>query len=137
RKVTGSSRSQLVTQLLIDSALINFIAVCISLAFIQAGLPLLKVLIDLPSSISFNWDDGLLLVGIFLVGTLSSGLYPAIFISRLNPISLLKTKMSPSPISLILNRALIVFQYAATVVLVIGTITVFTQLNFIRNKELG
>ena len=137
RKISGSSRFQLVTQLLTDSALINFFAVCISLAIIQAGLPLFKTLIGLPSAISFNWVDGLLLLAIFVAGTLCAGLYPAIFISRLNPISLLKSRMPSSPINMNLNRALIVFQFTATVVLVIGTITVFEQLSYIRNKELG
>lgn len=137
RKISGSSRSQLITQLLTDSALINFFAVCISLAIIQAGLPILKVLIGLPAAISFGWDDSLILLGIFVLGTFCSGLYPAFFISRIDPISLLKTKISRSSIGSGLNRALIVFQFTATVVLVIGTITVFAQLNFIRNKELG
>ena len=137
RKISGSSRSQLITQLLTDAALINFFAGCISLALIQAGLPILKVLIGLPSAISFDWRDSLILLGIFFIGTLCSGLYPAIFISRIDPISLLKTRISHSVIGTGLNRALIVFQFTATVVLVIGTITVFSQLNFIRNKELG
>lgn len=137
RKISGSSRSQLVAQLLTDSALINFFSICISLALIQAGLPALKVLIGLPSGISFDWNHGVLLLGIFVAGTLCSGLYPAICISRLNPVSLLKTKISHSPISSFLNWGLIVFQFTATAVLVIGTITVFNQLSFIRNKELG
>ena len=137
RKINGSSRLQLVAQLLTDSALINLFAVFISLAVIQASLPLLKNLIGLPAAISFGWENSLTLIIIFVAGTLCSGLYPAIFISRLNPVTLLKTKISRSAISLNLNRALIVFQFTATVVLIIGTITVFRQLGFIRNKELG
>ena len=137
RKISGSSRSQLVVQLLTDSALINFFAGCISVALIQAGLPVLKGLIGLPSAISFQWSDSLILLGIFFIGTLCSGLYPAIYISRFDPISLLKTRITRSTIGTGLNRVLIVFQFTATVVLVIGTITVFLQLNFIRNRDLG
>ena len=137
RKISGSSRLQLMAQLLIDSALINFLAVLISLAAIQVTLPILKSLIGLPDAISFSWNDSLSLLVIFISGTLCSGLYPAIYISRLNPVTLLKAKISRSAISLNLNRALIVFQFTATVVLIIGTITVFRQLNYIRNKELG
>lgn len=137
RKISGSSRSQLLTQLLMDAAIINFLAVFISLAVIQATLPLLKVVIGLPEAISFGWENSLTIFAIFLFGTLCSGLYPAIYISGLNPVSLLKTKVSRSAISLNLSRALIVFQFAATAILVIVTITVFYQLDFIRNKELG
>ena len=137
RKISGSSRLQLMVQLLVDSALINLFAVLISLAVIQATLPILKGLIGLPEAISFSLKDGVSLIIIFLAGTLCSGLYPAIYISRLNPVTLLKTKISRSAISLNLNRALIVFQFTATVVLIIGTITVFRQLSYIRNKELG
>ena len=137
RKINGSSRLQLIGQLLTDSALINLFAVFISLAVVQASLPVLKSLIGLPPAISFGWNNSFLLIVIFIAGTLCSGLYPAIFISRLNPVTLLKTKISRSAISMNLNRALIVFQFTATVVLIIGTITVFHQLSFIRNKELG
>lgn len=137
RKISGSSRTQLIAQLLTDSALINLFAVCISLAFIQAGLPILKSLIGLPAAISFGLKDTLSLVVIFIAGTICSGLYPALFISRLNPVTLLKSKISRSAINLHLNRALIIFQFTATAVLIIGTITVFHQLSFIRNKELG
>jgi putative ABC transport system permease protein len=137
RKINGSSRVQLIMQLLTDSALINFMAVCISIAIIQASLPMLRFLIGIPEGISFGWENGLTLLAIFIGGTLCSGLYPAIFISRLNPVSILKSKISRSAISLNLNKTLIVFQFTASIVLIIGTITVFRQLSFMRDKELG
>jgi putative ABC transport system permease protein len=137
RKINGSTRMQLITQLLTDSALINLFAACLSIAIIQATLPLLKVLIGIPEAISFGWENGLILLGIFIAGTLCSGVYPAIFISRQNPVSILKSKISRSAISLNLNRVLIVFQFAASIILMIGTITVFNQLSFMRDRELG
>lgn len=137
RKINGSSRLQLVGQLLTDSALINLLSVLISLAVIEASLPVLKNLIGLPPAISFGFDNSWALVIMFVAGTICSGLYPAIYISRLNPVTLLKTKISRSAISLNLNRVLIVFQFTATVVLIIGTITVFRQLDYIHTKELG
>jgi putative ABC transport system permease protein len=137
RKINGSSRGQLIAQLLMDAAIINLLAVGISIAGIQVALPILKGMIDIPKDISFNWESVLILVTIFFTGTLCSGLYPAIFISRFNPVSLLKSKISRSAISLNLNKALIVFQFTASVVLIIGTITVFRQLTFMREKELG
>ncbi len=103
----------------------------------KQSLPILKALIGIPDVIAFGWESGLTLVAIFIAGTLCSGLYPAIFISRLNPVSILKAKISRSAISLNLNKALIVFQFAASIVLIIGTITVFRQLTFMRDQELG
>ncbi len=137
RKISGSSRMQLIVQLLTDSALINLFAVCISIAIIQASLPLLKTLIGIPATISYGLENGLTLLCIFAAGTLCSGIYPAIFISRLNPVSILKSKISRSAISLNLNKTLIVFQFTASIVLIIGTITVFRQLTFMRDQELG
>jgi len=137
RKINGSSRSQLIAQLLTDAAMINLLAVGISIAVIQATLPVLKFIIGLPDAIAFTWESGVIVITIFAAGTLCSGLYPAIHISRLNPVSLLKGKISRSAINLTLNKALIVFQFTASVILIIGTITVFSQLTFMRDKELG
>lgn len=137
RKINGSSRTQLIFQLLTDSALINLISILISVALIQAMLPVLKVTIGLPESLSFNLQGLSMLAIIFLAGTICSGVYPALFISRLNPINLLRARISKSALTLNLNKALIVFQFAATAILVIATITVYKQLSFIQNKELG
>jgi putative ABC transport system permease protein len=137
RKINGSSRSQLIAQLLTDAAMINLLAIIISVAVIQLTLPALKFIIHLPDAIIFSLESGVILLVIFLIGTLCSGIYPAIFISRLNPVSLLKGKISRSAINLTLNKALIVFQFTASAILIIGTITVFNQLTFMRDKELG
>lgn len=137
RKINGANRLQLMGQLLMDAAAMNFIAIVISVAAIQATLPILKVLIDLPDAVSLGWQGIAVLFMIYLVGTLCSGLYPALFISRLSPVSLLKSKVSRSLASVNLNKALIVFQFTASVVLIIGTITVYQQLAFMRNQALG
>jgi putative ABC transport system permease protein len=137
RKIIGSTRWQLIAQLMTDSALINLVAICISVAVIQAALPVLKIIIDLPDVITFGWQNTVILVAIFFAGTLCSGFYPAIFISKLSPVSLLRSKISRSAISMNLNKALIVFQFTASIVLIVGTITVFSQLSYMRNQELG
>ena len=137
RKISGSNRGQLITQLLTDSALINMVSAALALALSQALLPWLKVSLDLPAALSFNGNSLWILAGIFLLGTIASGLYPAIFISKLSPVALLRARISRSAASLHLNRALIVFQFAASIILIIGTITVYKQLTFIRNRATG
>jgi putative ABC transport system permease protein len=137
RKISGSSRFQLIVQLITDSALINIVSVCLSLAIVQALLPWLKISLGLPQALSFDTNSLLILVAIFVAGTFASGLYPAISISSLNPVSLLRNRISRSTVSLNLNKALIVFQFTASIVLITGTITVFRQLSFIRNRSIG
>jgi putative ABC transport system permease protein len=137
RKINGSSRAQLIAQLITDAATINLLAMAISIGIIQLALPTLKFIIGLPDAIAFTWENAVIVLTIFATGTLCSGLYPAIFISKLNPISLLKGKISKAAINLTLNKALIVFQFTASIILIIGTITVFSQLIFMREKELG
>jgi putative ABC transport system permease protein len=137
RKISGSSRTQLVVQCLTDAALINLLAASVSLAFIQLAIPLLKSAVGLPDAITFTWESAMIVFAIFAAGTFCSGLYPAIYISRLNPMSLLKGKISRSAINLTLNKTLIVFQFTASVILIVGTITVFSQLSYMHNKELG
>lgn len=137
RKISGSTRWQLVGMIITDAALVNLLTILISVAAIQVLLPVLKVAFGLPSAIAFTLQDVSLIAIIFVAGTLCSGLYPAIFISRQNPVGLLKAKVSRSTTSMRLNKALIVFQFAASVILVIGTITVFRQLEYMRNADTG
>jgi len=137
RKINGSSRGQLIAQLLTDAAVINVVAILISIGAIQLALPVLKVIVGLPEAISFTRKNGFTVLTIFVFGTLCSGLYPAMFISKLNPVSLLKGKISRSTLNVTLNKALIVFQFTASAILIIGTLTVFSQLTFMRDKELG
>ena len=137
RKINGANRLQLIGQLLMDAATMNFIAIILSVAAIQATLPILKVIIDLPDAVTLGWPGAVVLFLIYLAGTLCSGLYPALFISRLSPVSLLKSKVSRSLASVNLNKALIVFQFTASVVLIIGTITVYQQLAFMQKQALG
>jgi putative ABC transport system permease protein len=137
RKINGSSRGQLIAQLLTDAAVINVVAILISIGAIQLALPVLKVMVGLPEAISFTRKNGFTVLTIFVFGTLCSGLYPAMFISKLNPVSLLKGKISRSTLNVTLNKALIVFQFTASAILIIGTLTVFSQLTFMRDKELG
>jgi putative ABC transport system permease protein len=137
RKISGSSRAQLVWQLLIDSATVNFLAVCFSIIVLQSILPVVKPLVGIPEAIGLNWSTGLTLIAIFVGGTLCSGLYPALHISRLQPVSVLKTRVSRSGANLTLNKTLIVLQFAASIILIIGTITIYQQLSFMREQELG
>jgi putative ABC transport system permease protein len=137
RKISGSDRFQLMVQVIMESAVINLCSMIVSIGVIQAVLPLLKTFVELPEGLTFTTNHLMAVGALFIVCTLCSGLYPAYFISTLKPVLLLKTKVSRSAFSMNMNRVLIVFQFTASIVLIIGTVTIYRQLNFMRTQDTG
>jgi len=137
RKVLGSEKSQLVQQFLTESVLLTFIALLISSILVQLALPVFNELSGKNLSIGFNIKpiSTLLVLGL-LVGILA-GIYPAFFLSSFKPIAVLKGKVSAGTKRLGLRSGLVVFQFFISVSLIIGTIIVYQQMKFIRNKKLG
>ena len=137
-KRQGAQRSQLILQSLIESLLLN--AIAISLAF-------LLVLTLLPSFNAFlgksltwglvNNSSFLSFLTIILFGTLVSGLYPALVISKFSPIKALKGKLQASTGGIGIRKGLITLQFFATVILIIGTIVVSKQISFLKEQPLG
>lgn len=139
RKVMGSHRLQLIIQFLAESAIVNFVAGMLAVMLFQTGIPLFREITGQPPAIDpFNdnvmWS---LFAGLLAFGTLLSGSYPAFVLSSFQPARVLKGKFKSSSHGRQLRRALVVFQFAATVILLIGVITVFLQLNFLRSQDLG
>src|SRR5260221_14738155 len=79
----------------------------------------------------------LFLVRFFLVGTLLSVFYPAIVLSSFKPVSVLKGKVMRTAQGSILRKGLVVFQFVSSAVLIIGSLIVYQQLNFMNNQDLG
>src|SRR4030095_269000 len=77
------------------------------------------------------------LFGLFLIGVFFSGLYPAFVLSRFRPIEVLKGKMGGTKQSALLRKSLGVFQFAASLFLLIGTVTVYQQIQYMRKQSLG
>ena len=137
RKVTGASKRDLVFQFLTESTLLNLIALIVSITGVLLLLPFFKQVMQSPLQIDYLMV--LLLFIILLVsGSLFTGLLPAIYISRFAPGLVLKGK-NPTEAGWIsrLKNYLVVFQFAISIVLIIGTITIFRQVNFMRNHDLG
>ncbi|MBD2700721.1 ABC transporter permease [Spirosoma sp. BT702] len=139
RKVAGAERFQLVVQFLMESLILNILAVLVALVIIQISAPSFNELTGRPLSLT-QWlqrDLWLPAVAVFFGGTLLSGLYPAFMLSGFQPITVLKGKLSNVTGGLSLRQGLIVFQFAASVILIIGTITVYQQLRYMQNQDLG
>lgn len=139
RKVVGSLRSHLVSQFLTESILISLFALILSLLLVVLMLPYFNQLSGKEISIftlSLSWILPALLTGVLLVGLLA-GSYPAFFLSGFQPIEVLKGKLASGFRGSWLRSSLVVFQFAISIILIVGTVIIYNQLNYIRNKNLG
>ncbi|MCP5052968.1 MAG: ABC transporter permease [bacterium] len=140
RKVLGGYRVQLIKQFLTESLFMNLIPIIISLVMVILLLPYLRELTGKTISTNLLADSGfwVTVVLLYIIGSLSSGLYPAFVLSSFKPVTMLKrSKFSHTSAGNILRKLLVGFQFAASVILIILTFTVYQQLSFMRSKELG
>ncbi|WP_192350739.1 ABC transporter permease [Algoriphagus sp. Y33] len=138
RKVMGSFRSHLIRQFLMESILLSFISFLIALPLVSILLPFFNDLAGRELTVPFSQTAfyGILLAGAIGTGLLA-GVYPAFFLSGFKPISILKGKVSMGMKSGMIRSSLVVFQFAVSIILIIATITVSNQLNYIQNKKIG
>jgi len=140
RKVVGAYRFQLARQLLGESFLFTLIALILSLISVIVILPAFNTLIGKELSIHTLLNLKLLLgiLGITLFVGLISGSYPALFISSFQPVRILKGHLKiSSKGSLFFRNALVVVQFALSIIMIVSTITLYQQLHYIHTKELG
>ncbi|GAB2790027.1 ABC transporter permease [Rhabdobacter roseus] len=139
RKVVGSTQNQIRTQIFTETILINLAAGLLAVALIGAVCPLFIQIAGLPEGFPifgdlFFWQS---LVGFLLLSILLSGLYPAFVLSSFEPVKVLKGTFSRSNQGVVLRKALVVFQFTITIVLLVQTFTVYRQVRFLREQNLG
>lgn len=139
RKVMGSTRGQLRIQLLAETFLLVLFALTIAVLLTWLTLPYLKYITDIQEKLPLLQPDVVVfLLAILLTTVLLSGLYPAFFLSRFNPVEAIKNKIHTNSIAgLSLRRVLVVLQFSFSQLLVIATIIAVSQMNFIRQADLG
>ncbi|MEM8939367.1 MAG: ABC transporter permease [Bacteroidota bacterium] len=139
RKSMGAYKRQLIYQFLIESFVLNFLALVIALGLVILLTPIFSELADAPLSRAFflKPEFWLAIVGILALGSVLSGLYPAFLLSSFRPIQILKGKLTTNKSGIFLRRFLVVFQFAASVTLIAGTIIVYRQLNHMKKSDLG
>jgi ABC-type lipoprotein release transport system permease subunit len=138
RKVIGARRSQLMEQFLSESLLVTFLALILALGMIKLLLPLFNTITDKALSLNLLRVESLAaLLGIALLTGLLSGSYPALFLSAFRPVGVLKGITKTGRWNLIFRNGLVMAQFTVSVVLIAGTVTVYRQLELIRNKHLG
>ncbi|MFY0594107.1 ABC transporter permease [Roseivirga sp.] len=139
RKVLGSQKGQLIRQFLTESLMINLCAVALAFGIVVMVLPGFSQLADQPMTLELFTQQGfwLGLIVLFFVGTFLSGMYPAFVLSSYKPIDTLKGGSMSNSGGAWLRKGLVVFQFMASVGLIIGTYTVYEQISYMRNQDLG
>lgn len=139
RKTLGSTLGQLLRQFLSESVIMSIVAVFFAAILVQLLLPVFN---DIASKdLSLNYlSDWYLLPGLILfsviIGILA-GSYPAFFLSSFKPVSVLGGNLKSSSKGRMLRSGLVILQFSISIVLFIGTVIVYNQLQFIQNKNLG
>ncbi|TWR30263.1 FtsX-like permease family protein [Mucilaginibacter pallidiroseus] len=139
RKVLGSQKSQLITQFLFESALVSFFSVILSIVAVILVMPLFSNLCGEQMQFTL-YKDPVLLPGFLLIvfaGIILSAIYPALVLANYKPVHVLKGKFASSASGLMLRKSLTVFQFAATIIVMIGTLVVYRQVNFMKRSTNG
>ncbi len=140
RKVLGAYKKQLISQFLGESLILTFISVILSMIIVSLLANPFAEFIDKPITTNMLFEPevlGMLLMITLVIG-LGSGIYPALFLSAFKPVVVLKGKLaSGMGGSGAFRKALVIFQFVISIVMIIGTAIVYNQLNFLTNKPLG
>jgi putative ABC transport system permease protein len=139
RKVVGAERGQLASQFIGESVVLCLIAFILTVIFSALLLPMFNQLAGktISAGIFSNWYY-LTILFVTSVGIgLLAGIYPALVLSSFKPVMVLKGRFSGSNKGNVLRKTLVVAQFSISIALIIGTIVVYTQMDFMRNRDLG
>ncbi len=138
RKVLGSGKKQLAMQFIMESVVLNIIAAFIAFTLVQLLKPAMSQIanpmIVSTSQAPFFWGSVLLII---LTGAVLSGSYPAFVMTSLAPSSILSGRFRKTVSGLFVRKGLIILQFSISVFLLIGTLTVYYQINYMRTSDLG
>ena len=139
RKVVGSRRGPLIAQFLSESTVFTFISLVISLIILVVLLPKFNTLAGKSFDLHIIYSPVVLLtlIGVILTVGLIGGSYPAFFLSRFSPVTVLKGEITQGSAGSLFRKILVVFQFAISVIMIICTLVVFKQLNFLKTKDQG
>jgi putative ABC transport system permease protein len=139
RKTAGAGKGELITQFLSESVFIAWMAAVLAFTLTVVALPALNQLSGQNLSVNnlLHWNVLIVILLVpFIVGILS-GIYPALYLSSFEPVKVLKGIIIKGGGNISFRKALVVFQFSISIVLIIATVIVFQQLNYIQNKSLG
>jgi ABC-type antimicrobial peptide transport system permease subunit len=138
RKVMGAIRMVLIRQFIGEALMLTVVSVAVSLLLVVLLLPLFNSVTQKQMIIPFNQlSFWLKLASLTLITGFISGSYPALFLSSFNPVSVLKSNVKVGAGGAMFRKGLVVFQFTLSSVLIIGTVVISNQINYIQKKNLG
>lgn len=138
RKVLGAVRKQLVGQFILESVVYAAIACVLSIGLLQLLMPAYSNLLgyQLPSYWNNPWIY-VFIIGVIIVVGLLAGSYPALMLSSFSPIDSLKGKLKRGKGGAFFRKTLVVFQFGISVLLIVSVVVIMSQMNYVRNADLG
>ena len=139
RKVVGANRRQLITQFIGESLLMVFLALGVAMVLVRLVLPRFSALLGVELTVNYFKDIplSLIILGTTLTLGLLSGIYPALVLSSFRPTRTLRNRAGSGAGGTRLRNGLVIFQFAASIILIVSTVTVFSQLRYIKTQKLG
>ena len=138
RKSIGSVRTQLISQFFSESLVVALLAFVISLLFVQLALPMFNQVAD--KKLVLLWNNPLFWIAGISFSALTgiiAGSYPALYLSSFQPVKVLKGTFRAGRFASVPRKVLVVLQFTVSVTLIIGTIVVFRQIEFAKNRPIG
>ena len=138
KKTIGASRGRLMVQFLGESLIVSLIAFVLGILFVELFLPEFNALSGKSLTIKYLDPSFIILSLAVIIGTgLASGFYPALLLSSFSPVQILRKRFTPKPGGLFTRSGLVIFQFAASVAMILCTIVVSNQLSFVMKSNLG
>jgi putative ABC transport system permease protein len=138
RKVLGASRVVIILQFLSEAVLLSFIALTLGMLLAKLALPGFMRISGKSFDPNFsNWLLWVLLLALGLVTGLVAGSYPALFLSRFQPVKVLKNLVSAGRTGGFFRKALVTFQFSISLFLIIGTIVIYRQMDYVEHRPIG
>ena len=138
RKTVGSDRKQLVLQFLSETVLMAVISFMLAIALVEGLLPFFNTLVNKELAVDYMdpvvW--AMAIVFILLTGVIS-GSYPAFFLSSFRPIVVLKGKLGTGKQGALPRKVMVTMQFFFSIALLISTVVIYSQINYIKNREIG
>ena len=139
RKVIGAGKKDLIRQFLGESFLLSLISVMIALPLLIIALPFLNEITQADINLNFLKDFRIwiMLISLVLITGLVAGSYPAFYLSAFRVVKVIKGNFTSEISASGIRRSLVVFQFVLSIVLITGIVIIYSQLEYIKNKDLG
>jgi putative ABC transport system permease protein len=137
KKAVGARRSSLIFQFMEESVMMAFLALSVAVLLVALFLPQFNTITGKQLSLQMDTNFVFPFLGITLFAGLLAGSYPALYLSRFNPVAVLKGKLNSSFSELLIRKGLVIFQFTLSVILIVSVVVVYQQMKLIQTKNLG